>query len=167
MWIYECVSPITQPTTNVAIVSGVGGRDFGLDFRVNDWAAARVDPFNPSLAIEKTADPTELVEGGPVTYTYEVTNTGDVPLAGVAETITDDTCAPVEYVSGDIDGDGLLDTPRSIFEDKADETWVFTLHDRRHRGHHQRGDRDRQPDRRRRCPALRSRRRRGSRADTL
>lgn len=55
-----------------------------------------------------------------------MTNTGDVPLANVADTISDDTCAPVQYASGDEDSDGLLDTPRSIFEDSADETWVFT-----------------------------------------
>ena len=64
--------------------------------------------------------------GGEVTYTYRVRNTGDVPLAGVAERIADDTCSPVEYVSGDTDGDGLLDTPNSIFEDAANETWIFT-----------------------------------------
>ena len=64
--------------------------------------------------------------GGEVTYAYEVRNTGDVPLDGVAERITDDTCSPVTYVSGDTDGDGLLDTPTSIFEDSADEIWTFT-----------------------------------------
>ena len=31
----------------------------------------------------------------------------------------------MSYVSGDIDSDGLLDTPDSIFEDEVDETWVF------------------------------------------
>ena len=75
--------------------------------------------------MEKSAQPTRIVESGEVTYTYEVTNTGDVPLAGVAESIEDDTCEPVRYVRGDTDGDGLLDTPDSIFEDEADEKWVF------------------------------------------
>ena len=75
----------------------------------------------------KTAAPTELpVGGGPVTYSYEVRNTGDVPLAGVAARLVDDTCSPVAYVSGDLDGDGLLDSPNSIFEDAADEVWIFT-----------------------------------------
>ncbi|HEY5114797.1 MAG TPA: hypothetical protein VIJ00_04680, partial [Nakamurella sp.] len=67
-----------------------------------------------------------LFDGGSVTYTYQVRNTGDVPLSGVADRITDDTCSPVTYVSGDDDADGLLDTPNSIFEDAADETWIFT-----------------------------------------
>ena len=82
--------------------------------------------FHPGIAVAKTADPTTLLGGGEVTYTYEVTNTGDVPLSGVAEGITDDTCTPVTFVSGDEDGDGLLDTPTSIFEDALDETWIFT-----------------------------------------
>jgi hypothetical protein len=47
-------------------------------------------------------------------------------LSGVAERISDDTCSPVTYVSGDDDADGLLDTPTSIFEDAADETWTFS-----------------------------------------
>jgi hypothetical protein len=61
-----------------------------------------------------------------VTYTYKVRNTGDVPLAGVKDSIKDDTCSPVKYVSGDKDKDNLLDTPNSIFEDALNETWVFT-----------------------------------------
>ena len=82
--------------------------------------------FHPAIEVVKTADPTTLLGGGDVTYTYQVRNTGDVPLAGVADRITDDTCSPVTYVSGDEDGDGLLDTPTSIFEDALDETWIFT-----------------------------------------
>ena len=65
-----------------------------------------------------------------MTYTYRVRNTGDVPLANVEERITDDTCSPVTYVSGDTDGDGLLDTPDSIFED-APTRPGFHMHDAR------------------------------------
>ncbi len=49
-----------------------------------------------------------------------------MPLADVKTRITDDRCAPVTDVSGDEDLDDLLDTPTSIFEDSADETWIFT-----------------------------------------
>lgn len=55
-----------------------------------------------------------------------MTNTGDVPLADVSSRITDDKCSPLTFVSGDLDNDGRLDTPNSIFEDAADETWIFT-----------------------------------------
>jgi LPXTG-motif cell wall-anchored protein len=126
-WRYECRKPITEPTTNVAIVAAVGGTTVGLQLPVLDFDAAFVQPFSPAISVEKSADPTELGDGGgPVTYTYLVRNTGDVPVSDVASRITDDTCSPVNYVSGDDDGDGLLDTPTSIFEDALDETWVFT-----------------------------------------
>lgn len=125
VWIYQCTAPITRPTTNIGVVRAIGGRPVGLEFPVEDFAPARVQPFRPGINVEKTANPTRIVESGQVTYTYRVTNTGDVPLANVAETIADDTCSPVRYVRGDLDNDGLLDTPRSIFEDAIDETWVF------------------------------------------
>ena len=127
VWLYTCSGAIDERTVDVAGVTGIGGTTFGLEIPVFDVAAQVVQPFHPALTVEKTASPTQLVTpGGDVTYSYVVRNTGDVPLAGVAETIEDDTCGPVEYVSGDLDEDGLLDTPRSIFEDAADETWVFT-----------------------------------------
>ncbi len=49
---------------------------------------------DPAIKIVKTADPETLpAGGGDVTYTYVVTNTGDVPLIDVA--VSDDKCAPV------------------------------------------------------------------------
>jgi hypothetical protein len=48
---------------------------------------------NPEIDILKTVDPTTLpVGGGDVTYTYVVTNTGDVPLTDVA--VRDDNGTP-------------------------------------------------------------------------
>ncbi len=126
-WTYECSAAITDPTTDVALVTGTGGTQFQppLPVDVSAEAAAFVQPFNPAIEITKTAAPTRIVGSGPVTYTYEVRNTGDVPLSNVAERITDDTCSPLTFVGGDQDGDGLLDTINSIFEDALDETWRF------------------------------------------
>jgi uncharacterized repeat protein (TIGR01451 family) len=71
---------------------------------------------SPVIAIAKSASPTSLpAGGGPVTYTYTVTNAGPVPIAGV--TVTDDKCAPVTFVSGDTNGNTILDIT---------ETWTFT-----------------------------------------
>ena len=128
VWRYECTGPITQPTTDLAIVIGTAGLGFTPPVPVDvvDASVASVRPFHPAIDVIKTAEPTQLLGGGPVTYTYEVRNTGDVPLADVASRITDDTCSPVTFVSGDIDGDGLLDSPNSIFEDNLDEVWIFT-----------------------------------------
>jgi hypothetical protein len=127
-WRYRCTAVITEATTNGAVVRGTGGLQFdpSLPLNVFDVDAAFVQPFSPGIEVVKSASPTELVGRGEVTYTYQVRNTGDVPLAGVAESISDDTCSPVTFVRGDRDGDGLLDTPNSIFEDALDETWIFT-----------------------------------------
>jgi hypothetical protein len=127
VWHYACSSVIDRTTTDVAAVRGTAGTTLTppVHFPVFDADAARVTVFHPGISVEKTADPAFVVGSGEVTYTYRVRNTGDVPLAGVKDRITDDTCAPVRYVSGDIDKDDLLDTPTSIFEDAFDETWVF------------------------------------------
>ncbi len=70
---------------------------------------------NPDIEIGKSPDTTTLpAGGGPVTYTYAVTNPGNVTLVDVA--VTDDMCSPVTYDSGDTDGDARLD---------LGETWLF------------------------------------------
>jgi hypothetical protein len=112
---------------DLAGVRALGGSSIDARIPVFDFATAQVTPFHPGISVEKSATPAHLDNGGGrVTYTYQVRNTGDVPLADVAERITDDTCSPVRYVRGDQDKDGLLDSPRSLFEDSLDETWVFT-----------------------------------------
>jgi hypothetical protein len=125
-WRYTCKATITNPTVDLAVVGALGGSTVNAKIPVSHFATAQVTPFHPGIEVEKSASPTHLNGPGKVTYTYHVHNTGDVPLAGVKEGITDDTCSPVAYVSGDKDGDNLLDTPHSIFEDALDETWVFT-----------------------------------------
>ncbi len=125
-WRYTCKATITKPTVDLAAVGALGGRTVNAKIPVSDFATAQVTPFHPGIEVEKSASPTHLDGPGKVTYTYHVRNTGDVPLAGVKEGISDDTCSPVTYVSGDKDGDNLLDTPHSILEDALDETWVFT-----------------------------------------
>jgi LPXTG-motif cell wall-anchored protein len=127
VWQYECSAVIDELTVNVALVTAVGGT--GIDpvdpILVFDRDSQAVQVFEPGIDVIKRAFPTQLVGSGEVTYTYEVTNVGDVPLADVEERITDDTCAPVEFLTGDDDADGLLDSPNSIFEDAADERWFF------------------------------------------
>lgn len=80
----------------------------------NDNYKVRLDA--PAISIDKVADPTEVpADGDDVTYTYTVTNPGDVALSDV--TVEDDTCAPVGYVSGDDNDNDLLD---------LDEAWLFS-----------------------------------------
>jgi hypothetical protein len=74
---------------------------------------AQVQPES-GIRIDKTASASTVHEGDEVTYTYVVTNTGEVALRSVD--VTDDRCGPVTYRSGDADDDDLLDTT---------ETWTF------------------------------------------
>lgn len=69
----------------------------------------------PAIYVSKTALPRALVGTGSVTYTYVVTNAGNSALGTV--TVTDDKLGPVNYVSGDINSDGLL---------QPGETWIYT-----------------------------------------
>ncbi|WP_192384660.1 hypothetical protein [Mesorhizobium silamurunense] len=111
------------------------------DVQATDDATVTVSDVAPSIAIEKTADPTSIDEGSAadVTYTYEVTNTS---AAGAFDPLTltslvDDNATPGDtsddidlltgfvansthgdyYVSGDTDGDYLVD---------SNEKWVFS-----------------------------------------
>jgi hypothetical protein len=71
----------------------------------------------PQIGIEKTPSVSSLpAGGGPVSYTYAVTNSNpDAPLSLVV--VSDDKCSPVGYVSGDTNTDGKL---------QSSETWTFT-----------------------------------------
>jgi hypothetical protein len=79
--------------------------------------------YQPGIDLEKYVNgedadaPTgpEVLAGGQVLWTYQVTNTGNVPLANVAVSDSDSTVTPA-YVSGDANNDGLLD---------VDETWLY------------------------------------------
>jgi uncharacterized repeat protein (TIGR01451 family) len=72
-------------------------------------------PKEPGIAITKTAEPSRVHDGDEITYTYTVTNTGDLPLLIVS--LTDDMVNEISYISGDNNENGLLD---------LEETWVFT-----------------------------------------
>ena len=50
-----------------------------------------------------------------VTYTERITNPGTVALSDVI--LTDDKCSPMNYISGDTNGDSKLDIT---------ETWTYT-----------------------------------------
>jgi hypothetical protein len=74
---------------------------------------------NPSIFIDKVtngADGLNILAGLPITWTYKVSNPGNVPLSSV--TVTDDKEGSItNRISGDTDSDGLLDT---------NEVWTYT-----------------------------------------
>ena len=87
-----------------------------LTFGVTTATFANEINDDPGIHVEKTASVETLPpEGGSVTYTYVVTNTGNVPLSDVS--VSDDKCSPVTYVSGDANDDDFLDLA---------ESWTFT-----------------------------------------
>ena len=80
----------------------------------NDNFKVRFD--KPAIAIVKVADPTTVpAAGGSVTYTYIVTNPGEVGITRI--NLVDDKCDSPAYVSGDVDANSRLD---------RDETWIYT-----------------------------------------
>ena len=76
-------------------------------------------PPNPSIFIDKLtngADGVNLLAGQPITWTYAVSNTGNVPLSGIS--LSDNKEGTItNRISGDTDSDSLLDT---------DEVWTYT-----------------------------------------
>ncbi len=70
----------------------------------------------PAIYVSKTASPNTLTHGaGWVTYTYVVTNAGVIPLSSVS--VVDDKLGTLTFVSGDTNGNHLLDTG---------EAWLYT-----------------------------------------
>ena len=109
-WTYRCTTSVDTTTTNTATATGFSG-----GFNAVDTASATVvvgSPLTPPLIhVVKTANKYTLpVGGGPVTYSYAVTNPGTVPLSGVS--ITDNKCTDITRIAnhpGDINNNNLLD----------------------------------------------------------
>ncbi|MGQ0520551.1 MAG: DUF5979 domain-containing protein [Actinomycetota bacterium] len=85
----------TGTTTNVSAVVVVDG----LNRRSSASDSTFVRVIHPAIAISKTADPPSVSEGGVVTYSYAVTNTGDTALRDV--TVTDDVLGGIGVI-GDL-----------------------------------------------------------------
>jgi uncharacterized repeat protein (TIGR01451 family) len=116
-WTFTCTYAITQDDVEAGSVTNtaVGSAFFGEE-EVTDQDSAEVTTLqNPSIDVVKSADPSSgLVLGDEVEYTVAVANDGNVTLSDVA---VDDPICELEYVSGDVNEDELL---------QITETWVFT-----------------------------------------
>src|SRR5262245_18803623 len=104
---------VVPETGNLDVSIGTMGQNDATDFH----------NFKPGINIVKSVNgqdansPTgpHVATRSTVTFTYVVTNTGDVPLANVA--VSDDILGPITSFTGDTNGNGLLDLT---------ETWTYT-----------------------------------------
>ena len=67
-----------------------------------------------SVSLQKTADPIEIHAGDPVTYTFKVTNDGDVALSGIQVDDVDFGADGTFYCQGDANKDYVLPPGESI-----------------------------------------------------
>lgn len=113
IWKYDCIANITETTLNVVKVTGKSSAG-----NVSDTATAKVTVKSPNVTIKivKNADPMSFGPGGGMsTYSYSITNPGIHALSNV--TVTDRDCTPVEFKSGDENGNNMLENT---------ETWLYT-----------------------------------------
>ena len=124
-WIYTCTATVSEPTVDTVTVTGQP-IDLGapLGGTVSDTDTAEVNVLNPRMNLTKAATPTSVLPGETVTYTFEVSNdsvdaTVFVPIAPAtrADVVSDDTCSPLTYVSGDTNDDSRME---------PGETWTYT-----------------------------------------
>jgi uncharacterized protein affecting Mg2+/Co2+ transport len=118
-WKYTCTATLSKTTTNTAIATGYSDDPYHQASVATAIATVVVGaPITPPL-INVVKVPSRLTPfpygGGNVTYAYAVTNPGVVALHNI--TLTDNKCGPVKYVSGDANGNNLLE---------PGETWAYT-----------------------------------------
>lgn len=114
-WKYACtINNVQNDTTNTVSVSSKDEVS-GLTIPAGPVAAA-VSVLRPGINLEKTPDTQTIVKGSNAIFELKVSNTGNTDITSV--NVTDDLCAqqPVTKISGDTDGDSVLD---------KGETWVY------------------------------------------
>lgn len=110
-WVYECSTTLSETHTNTVVATGWANGLSAVDI-ASATVVVGIPVVPPLIHVTKVPSPlTLLAGGGSVTYSETITNPGTVPLSNV--TLSDDTCSPMTYVSGDSDGDSLLDTTES------------------------------------------------------
>lgn len=102
-WVYRCTRTVTTDITNTVTASAVDP----LGDTVNASDDAAVDVIHPALAIQKTVTPTVILAGGVVTYTYTLTNPGDVAVSNVI--VVDDKCSPLVFTGGDANSNSRIE----------------------------------------------------------
>jgi uncharacterized repeat protein (TIGR01451 family)/gliding motility-associated-like protein len=133
-WVYTAVYAITQSdidagqVVNQAIATGTSPNgdvveDLSGTAIDNDTPTITILPQNPQIAIVKTGvfndenGDTYAQVGETITYTFTVSNQGNVPLSNITVTDPLPGLSAISYVSGDNNNNGILD---------LNEIWVYT-----------------------------------------
>jgi len=128
-WKYSCTASLSATTVNTAIATGYSDDPYHQAAVATAIATVVVTPTSTVPSLPNTGFVPPLINivkvpsrltpfpfgGGSVTYKYTVTNPGVVPMNNVV--VTDNKCAPVSYIAGDANGNGLLD---------PSETWTYS-----------------------------------------
>jgi|GEM_PF-1454717 len=112
----NCTASFLIPTPQTADVTNVVTA-FGTDSlgeTVTAQADHTLDVLHPAIHVVKTG-PATAHPGDTVTYTFTVTNTGDIALSSL--TVKDNVAGDGVYQSGDTNSNGKLDLT---------ETWIYT-----------------------------------------
>ncbi len=114
-WTYTCSTHLSATHTNNVVATGWYNGVSTTDI-ANATVVVGLPIVPPLIHVIKVPSPMTLpAGGGMVTYIKSVTNPGTVPLSNVQ--ISDDKCGPVQYISGDANGDAKLDPT---------ETWIYS-----------------------------------------
>ena len=114
-WIYSCYGNLQETHTGTIVATG-----WANGMSTTDIASTTVIVGKPTIAplIHVVKVPSTFllpIGGGQVTYTEKVSNPGTVALSNIH--LTDDTCSPMKFASGDINNNTKLDPT---------ETWTYT-----------------------------------------
>jgi len=118
-WKFSCTKTVSTTETNIATAHGQANGWDGYD-TASATVVVGLPIVPPLIHLEKTPNVFVLpAGGGPVTYSYKVTNPGTAPLNNVS--VIDDKCTGlpgrVAGHPGDLNQNNLLE---------SNETWSFT-----------------------------------------
>lgn len=113
-WKHTCSTTLSATHTNTVAATGWANGISAVDV-ASSTVVVGVPIVPPLIHVTKVPTPLALsTGGGNVTYRYDITNPGTVALSNVR--ITDDKCSPMNYLGGDTNGNGMLEST---------ETWAI------------------------------------------
>ena len=122
-WLYEATgTAVLGDYSNTGTVVGAYFDSASHGRQVQSQDTSSYYGADPRIAVDKqtkdglaVGDNLTIIHGESLKWLYTVTNAGNIPLSGVKLVDSDISVQPV-YLSGDNDGDGLLDTS---------EKWIY------------------------------------------